>query len=329
MAEGRGSMKLLLTGGTGFFGRALLRHFIANGLLAEASVVVLSRDPSRFLSAYPFFSKHQQISFLQCDIQQPESLPWSQHFTHVLHAATDSTTGPTLTPLQRYDQIVDGTRNILDLAVSTGAYRFLLTSSGGIYGPQPADLDAIPEDWLGSPPLADTKSAYSQAKRAAEHLSILYGQEHSLEVVIARGFAFIGKDLPLDVHFAIGNFIRDAIKESCITVSGDGTPLRTFMAQEDLAQWLLTMLEHGRPGEAYNVGSNEVISISDLAYLVRDTIAPRKPVHIQGDATLGASRSRYIPDIRKAQNELSLMVSKRLREAVAEFRNFNSESFCS
>ena len=102
---------------------ALLRHLLANGSAADVSVVVLSRNPVPFLAAYPHSVINPQITFLKGDIQQRDTLP-GYNFTHVLHAATDSTFGPRLTPLQRYDQIVDGTRNILDLALSTGARRF-------------------------------------------------------------------------------------------------------------------------------------------------------------------------------------------------------------
>lgn len=314
-------MQLLLTGGTGFFGKALLRHFFANGLAADTSLVVLSRNPESFLFAFPEFVGHYQISFLQGDIQQRDSLPWSYSFTHVLHAATESTIGPSLTPLQRYDQIVDGTRNILDLAVATGAHRFLLTSSGAIYGPQPVDLAAIPEDWSGSPPLAEPSTAYGQGKRAAEHLCALVGNQHGLETVVARCFAFVGPDLPLDVHFAIGNFIRDALTADALTVSGDGTPLRTYLHQSDLAHWLLTLLEYGRPGQAYNVGSDEVVSIADLAQLVRDILAPDKPVQILGQPSPAATSNRYVPDIHKARQHLGLSVTVPLAEAIRHTGN--------
>ncbi len=308
-------MKLLLTGGTGFFGKALLRYYLLSQS-SDCEIYVLSRDPERFLAGHPEFAGFNSPTFLNGDIKVRESLPWSHRFSHVLHAATDSTIGPSLTPLQRYDQIVDGTRNILDLAVATGARRFLLTSSGSIYGPQPADLAAIPEDWPGSPPLAEHSTAYGQAKRAAEHLCALVAEQHDLETVVARCFAFVGPDLPLDVHFAIGNFIRDALTADAITVSGDGTPLRTYLDQTDLAHWLLTLLEHGRPGQAYNVGSDEVISIAALAHLVSDILAPDKPVHILGQPAPGAARNRYVPDIRKVQQELGLSVSVPLAEAI-------------
>jgi UDP-glucuronate decarboxylase len=309
-------MHLLLTGGTGFFGKALLRHVLATGLPGEASVVVLSRNPELFLSGYPELAANGKISFVKGDILNRESLPWGHAFSHVLHAATDSTIGPSLTPLQRYDQIVDGTRNILDLAVATGARRFLLTSSGAIYGRQPTDLEALPEDWLGSPLLAEPNTAYGQAKRAAEHLCALFGAQHRLDTVVARCFAFVGPDLPLDVHFAIGNFIRDARTADAITVFGDGTPLRSYLDQTDLAHWLFTLLDQGCAGQAYNVGSDEVISIADLAHLVGGILAPDKPVRILGQPSPGAVRSRYVPDIRKAKSAFGLSATVSLAEAI-------------
>ncbi len=144
----------------------------------------------------------------------------------------------------------------------------------------------------------------------------LYQEAFGIEVVIARCFAFVGRDLPLNVHFAIGNFIRDALSRDAIEVAGDGSPLRTYLDQDDLADWLLTLLRRGRPGEAYNVGSDEVVSIAALAHLVRDLLAPDKPVRILGQQQETQGRNRYIPDIRKAERELGLRVTIPLAEAI-------------
>jgi len=310
------TINILLTGGTGFFGKALLRLLLAPPRSSAFSLVVLSRDPDRFLLANPEFKDINQIAFHKGDIEDPKSLPRYHRFTHILHAATDSTFGPQLSPLQRYQQICEGTRNILDLAVATGARRFLLTSSGGIYGHQPAELEAFPEDWPGGPDISQPATAYSQAKRAAEHLCALYREVYGLETVIARCFAFVGPDLPLDVHFAIGNFIRDALTAESITVAGDGTPLRTYLDQRDLAHWLWTLLLEGRDGETYNVGSDQVVSIAELAHMVRDLLAPEKPVRILGSPQPAAVATRYVPDIRKALQELGLSVTVPLAEAI-------------
>jgi UDP-glucuronate decarboxylase len=309
--------KILITGGTGFFGRALLRNLLASDY-KDIEFIILSRQPEKFLTTYPLFANSAQFQFVQSDIQDRSSLPWDCKLSHILHAATDSTIGPRLSPLQRFQQIVEGTTNILDLALATGAKRFLLTSSGGIYGQQPPDLLAIPEDWAGSPTLADPATAYSQAKRAAEHLCALYQDSYGLQTVIARCFAFIGPDLPLDVHFAIGNFIYDALHSQTITVAGDGTPLRTYLDQSDLAHWLWTLLQEGTPGEAFNVGSDEVVSIAELAHLVRDLAAPDKPVRILGHPTASSSRNRYVPDITKARDMHSLKVNIPLSTAILQ-----------
>ena len=78
------------------------------------------------------------------------------------------------------------------------------------------------------------------------------------------------------------------------------------MDQRDLAEWLLALLANGRSGEAYNVGSDEPISISALAYRVRDLISPGKTVHIQSKAMGSIERNRYVPSIKKAKLELGL-----------------------
>ena len=159
-------------------------------------------------------------------------------------------------------------------------------------------------------------NAYGVAKRAAEHLCALYAVEYGLQTTIARCFAFVGSDLPLDVHFAIGNFIRDALQHGEIIVAGDGTPLRSYLDQYDLAQWLLTLLDHGKSGQAYNVGSDRAISIADLARLVRDTVAPGKPIRILGKTTGTSERNLYVPCIDKARKELGLDVTIGLPSAI-------------
>ncbi len=237
-------------------------------------------------------------------------------FTHVIHAATESAKGPQTPPLLLFQQIIDGAQNILELAVQTGASRILLTSSGAVYGPQPPEINALAEDYAGSPDLTSPASAYGMGKRAAEHLCHLYHHTYSLEPVIARCFAFIGQDLPLQAHYAIGNFLHNAIYGDYIRIEGDGAPLRTYMHQDDLAKWLIRLLEDGKAGEAYNVGSDEVTTINDLAHLVRDMIAPEKAIRILGKQAQTITRNIYVPSIDKAQRTLGLKIELPLELAI-------------
>jgi UDP-glucuronate decarboxylase len=311
---------ILLTGGTGFFGKALLRHWAELDQQGHAipQVTVLSRNPSRFAAQCPALCTHSWLGLVQGDICDSESLPRGTAFTHVLHAATDSTEGTKLTPQQRFDQIVNGTRNILDLAVGTGAPRILLTSSGGVYGPQPPEMERIDENFLGMPDPLDPNNSYSVAKRCAEHLCAIYERQHGIRIIIARCFAFVGQDLPLDKHFAIGNFIRDALYAPEITVTGDGSAIRSYMDQRDLARWLCVLLEQGESGQAYNVGSDQAITIGELAGLTRDLISPSKIVRIANSLNANNFRNRYVPSTSKASRDLELSLKFSLEEAILE-----------
>ena len=324
-------MNLLMTGGTGFFGRALVKYFeaerLSSGSLPLEQITILSRSPEKFSLNYPALANLAWIRWHAGDVLNPDSLP-RQRFSHILHAAADSTDAAALTPLQSYQQIALGTQNILDFAVQHGTQRFLLTSSGGVYGPQPDGMAFIPETYNGMPDPLLLSSTYGIAKRQAEHLCTLYGEQFGLETVIARCFAFVGEDLPLHAHFAIGNFIRDALWHESITVGGDGTPLRSYLDQRDLAHWLLCLLLQGQAGQAYNVGSDVAISVADLAFLVRDTLAPSKSVHILGTPDQQRQRNRYIPSIEKARTDLQLDVRIALQQAIthtAEIRSGEQE----
>ncbi len=319
--------RLLITGGTGFFGRALLRHFHAEAMLSTLrrpldfyEIIVISRNPNSFADRFPELAHASWLRWLSADLCQRQSLDkllTGETVNDILHAAGDSTDSAALSDLEKLDQIVEGTRNLLELSVRLQARRFLLTSSGGVYGPQPLEMQQIPENYCGLPDPLKMSSTYGIGKRMAEHISFMYGEAHGIEIVIARCFAFVGLDLPLNAHFAIGNFIRDAIERPEITVNGNGSPMRSYMHQSDLAHWLLTLLQKGASGNAYNLGSDEAISIADLARLVRDIVSPEKQVHVKSQLLAdNVFRNRYIPDISKAKLDLGLEITVPLAEAI-------------
>lgn len=140
--------------------------------------------------------------------------------------------------------------------------------------------------------------------------------KHGLETKIARCFAFVGPYLSLDIHYAVGNFIRDGLAGGPIYVSGDGTPYRSYLYAADLAIWLWTILARGTPGEAYNVGSEDAISIRDLAYEVSAAFSHSPEVVIAKSPAPGRPPERYVPSIKKAKENLGLASWINLKEAL-------------
>lgn len=300
--------RLFITGGTGFFGRWLLESFsYANrtlGLNAEA--VVLSRDPEVFARKAPALGADPAISFITGDIRQLACK--GQKFSHMIHAATDaSATLNEEKPLMMFDTIVEGTRRALEFAREAGVRKLLLTSSGAIYGPQPAELTTIPESFSGGVDPTKPNSAYGEGKRVAELLAALYFKQYGIETKIARCFTFVGPFMNLDAHFAIGNFIRDAVSKKTISIAGDGMPLRSYLYSSDLTRWLWKILFSGVPLRPYNVGSGESISIRELAELVAKQAGPDVKVELRAEKKSAAtSGNMYVPNVGRIECELDL-----------------------
>ena len=307
---------IFITGGTGFFGCWLLESFVwANDQLdLGAKATVLSRNPEAFAAKAPHLANHPAVCLLPGDVRTFE-FPAGE-FPFVMHAATEASAKLNQeNPLLMFETVVEGTRRTLDFARSHGTRQLVLTSSGAVYGKQPPGMTHIPEDYMGAPDPMDPDAAYGEGKRAAEILCRLYADQFGLEAKIARCFAFVGPHLPLDANYAIGNFIRDALRGGPIRVNGDGSPLRSYLYAADLAIWLWTILFEGQPCRPYNVGSDRSINIADLARLVGRMVNPDIQVAIARKADASLPPQRYVPSVERARNELELESRIPLEEA--------------
>ncbi len=144
-----------------------------------------------------------------------------------------------------------------------------------------------------------------------------YGDQHGFDATIARCFSFAGRHLPLDLHYAIGNFMRDALNGNRVEVRGDGTQVRSYMYAADLVIWLLAILCQGTPGRAYNVGSEEGVTMADLAHRVARLAPVPVGVHVAGLPPQFPRPDCYVPSTRRAQDELGLTQTINLDEAIA------------
>jgi len=321
---------IFITGATGFFGKWLLESFLyLNGVLKlNTHIFALSRDPEKFLETFPFYKNEKCITWLKGDIKSfefPEA-----NFDYIIHAATDSDAKlNSENPLAMLDTINEGTRRILEFAKDQpGLKALLFTSSGAVYGKQPENVFRISEKDNFYLDLNNPGSAYAEGKRLAELYCSIYAKHFLVPVVIARCFAFVGPHLPLNKHYAIGNFIRDGLNGHNITISGDGTPQRSYMYAADLVIWLVTLLIRGNIGEAYNVGSDIPISISELAYKIAE-LFPGVSVNILNQTRATDRNQNYVPDVLKFKTKFEFNQNIELDIAIKRtlefYKNINSE----
>ncbi len=298
MPYGIKNKKIFITGGTGFFGKSLFRHCAE---LRQNDIVILLHESEEFITEFPWVLTDKRIKILRGDVRDFE-FP-DANFDYIYHGAT--TSSRIIPDDEMRSVVIDGTRHVLDFAKQNRQLsKLLYISSGAVYGnkyniSRNEDFSCDPVD------------VYGRSKLEAEKMCLNSG----VPCCIARGFAFVGEYLPLDAHFAIGNFIRDCLNNKPILIKGDGTAIRSYLYAEDLAHWLWTILLHGECGQAYNVGSDCLISIGKLAETVRNIAGARNKIQILQSPS-GAPPQCYAPDISRARNKLGLEVSISLEEAI-------------
>jgi nucleoside-diphosphate-sugar epimerase len=322
--------RILISGATGFIGSWLVECMLrANDTRdSRITVVALSRDPAEALTKAPHLRSRTDIEWHACDVRDLTHLKPGA-VDAVLHAATDvGNGGRTADFMRTFDVCVEGTRQMLNLARGAQARRFLLLSSGAVYGSQPRHLARLPETYVGAPDCLSPTSAYGEGKRAAEWLTATHCADAGIDSVIGRLFALIGPNLPLNGPFAAGNFIGDALQGRPIQVAGDGTTVRSYIYIADACIWLWKMLMAAGPTcQAFNIGAQEPISIRELAQLVARQVSPAVEVRVAAQApSLTASPSIYVPDTQSAQEQIGLTIQTPLAQAIHKTLAWNLTS---
>jgi dTDP-glucose 4,6-dehydratase len=276
---------------------------LKNGFRKDSEFVILSRDPEKFLREYPEYAVLSNVRFVAGDVRSFSF--FEEKFDSVIHAATPAVT--TLPPGEMRSIIIDGTRHVLDFARYCGAKKLLFTSSGAVYGPLPPGMTCVSEDFPCAP-----VTEYGIAKLEAEKMCLSSG----ISSRIARCFAFAGPRLALDIHFAIGNFIRNGLNKEDIIVRGDGTPCRSYLYADDLVRWLFAVLDCDIENAVFNVGSPEGVSIAELARRVAGHFSPPPQVRILGTSVSGMPPQIYVPDVSRIQKTLGVIMENDLFRSI-------------
>jgi len=311
-------MKILVTGGAGFIGSAVIRHLLQNTSHSALNVDVLTYAGN--LESIPDASKQSRYQFSQidiCDFSALQTLFADFRPDAVMHLAAESHVDRSIEGPGAFVQTnVVGTYNILEVArgywqsladEEQESFRFHHISTDEVYGDLEGTTDLFTEDTSYEP-----SSPYSASKASSDHLVRAWHRTYGLPTLITNCSNNYGP-----YHFPeklIPHMILNALSGKSLPVYGDGQQVRDWLYVEDHARALVKVVEQGKVGETYNIGGhnektnlNVVETICDLL----EELAPSKPSNLSHYRDLivfvkdrPGHDLRYAIDASKIQREL-------------------------
>lgn len=257
-------MKILVTGGAGFIGKHLCHKLLTqrHTVVAVDNFITSHKKDLRTLLV------HSKFKFVRHDIVKPLPAVVSKiKFNQIYHLACP-TGVPNVTRLGEEMLLTSsiGTKNVLDFARRIDA-PFVFTSSSEVYGnplksPQP-------EEYTGNVDPTGIRSTYEEGKRFAESLVVWYARRYNLRGRIVRLFNTYGPGMSDSDTRVIPTFMRQATRGQALTVQGSGNQQRTFCYVMDTVNAIILAMEKGATGRVYNIGSTQLITMNELAHLIK------------------------------------------------------------
>jgi len=262
--------RVLITGGTGFVGKWLIEAAKIAGSVSSSTVEILV--PTRNLDSV-HARQTNAIGFHNLRLVHGDLLTDRLQFGSIdmiIHAATPASAQLNESNPAEMTRInIEAMHSALQISANKAP--FLFTSSGAVYGSQPQSVSNIPEDQRE--PYSALNNAYGASKKVAESMCLDAANIGKCSPIIARLFTFSGEYLPLDTHFAIGNFVRNALRREPIRINSDGKSRRSYLHGSDMATWLWVALAKRSIANPIHVGSEKSVSILELAHAVAEVSA--------------------------------------------------------
>tara|TARA_Y100000768_G_scaffold296196_1_gene230028 strand:- start:21411 stop:22358 length:948 start_codon:yes stop_codon:yes gene_type:complete len=258
-------MKILILGGSGFFGKSIVDYFQRNIFQEknEIELILSSRNIHSIKNIVSTKYLNKKIFLEEIDVTTCKSIPNSEL---IIHAATSTTENDyKRNPEEEKKNIILGAENIMKIMNNRSS--MIYVSSGAVYGKQKEINSGFIEDGnYKAQELEGTKLHYANAKIDAEKIILHYSKIRSIKTVIARCFAFVGKYLPRDTHFFIGNMIESILENNNQIIKAENKVYRSYMHADDLVRSLLFINNYAKINcEIFNIGSNEAIELHHLA----------------------------------------------------------------
>jgi UDP-glucuronate decarboxylase len=286
----------LVAGGGGFVGSHLCDALLDDGY----EVICIDNFGSGRPRNVEHLRDHPRFTLKNADIRQPPALPPVDEIYHLASRASpeDFTDFPVRIALTN----TEGTRHLLDHAVACDA-KMLFASTSEVYGDP--EVHPQPESYTGNVNIRGPRGCYDESKRFGETLTVAYEREYDLDVRTARIFNTYGPRMRPDDGRVIPNFLSQALDGRDLTVYGDGSQTRSFCYVDDLVGGLRALMEtDGLQGEVVNLGSDDEITILDLAEVILDLCDTSSEITHEPLPEDDPARRR--PDLSKARETLGV-----------------------
>ena len=325
MLEALRGEHVYISGGTGILGTWLLEliKVLNENHGFQIRVTAYSRHACNFAIRWPHLGEVKGFHFVDGDIRDFTEFP--SDVRYIIHAAALTDRRLLASQPSSVAEVNGlGTLRILRAAnLLEDVRKFILLSSGLVYGTQPRDLPRINESFSGVISCSNINAVYAESKRFAESLAQSAISETKLPLVTLRPFAFVGPYQSLQLPLAITDFLRESSTGGPIRIMGDGSTVRSFMYASDFAFGVLSALVNGKPHEIYNIGSPQAIDLISLAKMITKSFAPEPEIRT-GVGQSGHEHTRLVPDIQKSTKDLGLQVTVSLEEAIKKTVIWNS-----
>ena len=287
----------MIIGGTGFFAKSIIDYIHNCTLSSKINKIFLLSRSIKKINIKKKLNNRIEIKAIRADISKLKKIPFADY---IIYCAIN------------HDYVEDhkSVCNYYKLAKKYHSKsKILYTSSGAVYGQQPKNIKKLTENYLINNKRISFKStdknSYSLTKLKNERVFQKLS-ELKIKVSIARCFAFVGRYLPRDKSYAVGNFINSILNKKNIEIKSNHRVIRSYMHEHDLSRWLLEIVKNAKTNcPIYNVGSDQGVDIRKLAlYLSNKYKVDLKLEKINSDF-----EDRYLPSTLKAKKILNLKLS--------------------
>lgn len=320
---------VLVTGSNGLLGSYLVDnlaylndHFFEN----PCRIIGLSKSPVEKSGRLNHLQSRSDVKLLAHDVTLPLVVDEPIHF--IIHSAGYSSPAAFVSdPLNTIDVNVGGVRWLLDLARKNPVEGFLYVSSGEIYGSPPSDQMPTPETYNGNVSPLAPRACYTESKRLAEAICLIYLKNYQVNVKVARPFLNYGPGLDINDKRVMTDFMKSAIEGRPISMQSPGLDKRCYCYISDGITALLKVLLLAKSGEVFNTANNlEEVTVLQMAQIVHELCGIREPVSAPSQTEgkfIKDAPTRVYPDITKIKTDLGFEPKVSFREGLKRTLNWN------